>query len=142
MIEYVEIRAAGNREIIGIVDAAKSIIWRSSFYETGDFEIYAPATPLNVQLLVEENFVTRPGIREIGIIEHVNISFNAFDGRMIVASGRMAKSILDRRIVYISNRANVISPTILSGNVETAARSVINNNAISCGFDTKRNITY
>lgn len=142
MIEYVEIRAAGNREIIGIVDAAKSIIWRSSFYETGDFEIYAPATPLNVQLLVEENFVTRPGIREIGIIEHVEISFNAFDGRMIVASGRMAKSILDRRIVYISNRANVISPTILSGNVETAARSVINNNAISCGFDTKRNIPF
>ena len=139
MIEYVEIRAAANREIIGIIDTAKSIIWRSSFYETGDFEIYIPCTSETVNLLVSGNYVTRPNDRNVGIIEKVEIQYNQFDGRMIIATGRMAKSILDRRIIYrLTN--NSVSPTILSGNVEHAARAVVFNNAIDCEFDSDRNI--
>jgi hypothetical protein len=139
MIEYVEIRAAETRDIIGIVDAATSIIWRSSFYETGDFEIYAPCNSLNVGLLVEGNYISRPGVREIGIIERVDVSFDPYNGRMIAASGRMAKSILDRRIIYKLNGYSV-SPIILTGNVESAARSVVKKNAIDCSFDSRRNI--
>ena len=141
MIEYVEIRAAATREIIGIIDTAKSIIWRSCFYDTGDFEIYAPCNPQTVNLLVEDNFVTRPNDRNIGVIERIEITFDAIDGRMIIATGRMAKSILDRRIIYRLTD-NSVSPTILSGNVETAARSVVSANAIDCEFDTDRNIDY
>ena len=139
MIEYVEIRDAATREIIGIVDTAKSIIWHTTYYETGDFEIYAPCTALTVELLVVGNYVTRPNDKNVGIIEHIQITYNANDGRMIVASGRMAKSILDRRVIYRISGTSV-SPTILSGNVETAARSVITANAINCTFDTERNI--
>ena len=139
MIEYVEIRAAATREIIGIIDTAKSIIWRSCFYDTGDFEIYVPCSSETVNLLVEGNFVTRPNDRNVGIIEKIEITFNEFDGRMIIATGRMAKSILDRRIIYRLTD-NSVSPTILSGNVEHAARAVVYNNAIDCEFDSNRNI--
>lgn len=139
MIDYVEIRAAASREIIGVVDTAKSIIWHTAYYDTGDFEIYAPCTSATANLLVVGNYVTRPNDRHVGIIEHIKITFSAQDGRMIVASGRMAKSILDRRVIYRISGTSV-SPTILSGNVETAARSVITANAINCTFDSERNI--
>lgn len=138
-IEYVEIIGATSLETIGIIDSAKSIIWRSAYFGVGDFEIYAPATAKHMQLLAEGNFVAKPYNDNVGIIESFNIISNVQDGRMIVASGRLAKSILDRRHIYkLSGKTN--TPTILSGNVETAIRTVITNNAINCSFDSKRNI--
>ena len=139
MIEYVEIRSAATREIIGIVDTAKSIIWHEIFNGVGDFEIYAPCTPENIGYLVEGNYVTRFDARNVGIIEKVNPTYNAQDGRMIVAAGRFAKSILDRRIIY-KRSGNSVSSTVLRGNVEAAARTLVSNNAINCTFDTGRNI--
>ena len=41
-IEYVEIRNT-NAEVIGIIDAAQSIIWHSVYFGVGDFEIYTKA---------------------------------------------------------------------------------------------------
>lgn len=139
MIEYVEIRNA-NREIIGICDEYKSIIWRVEYYGTGDFEIYAPCTALNLNLLSLGNYVTRPDDVNVGIIETLQYTYNATDGRMIVASGRFAKSILDRRVIYRLTGTNQISATMLNGNVETTARSIITMNAIDCSFDSARNI--
>lgn len=139
MIEYVEIRSAANREIIGIVDTAKSIIWHRVYYGVGDFEIYAPCTPENIACLVAGNYVTRYDSRHVGIIEKVNPTYNADDGRMIVAAGRFAKSILDRRIIYKRSGYSV-APTVLSGNVESAVRMLVSQNAISCAFDSNRNI--
>lgn len=138
-IEYVEVRSSANREIIGIVDTAKSIIWHEVYYGVGDFEIYAPCTPENVACLVEGNYVTRYDAQNVGIIENVNPTYNEQDGRMIVAAGRFAKSVLDRRIIYRRSGRSV-SSTVLSGNVEDAARSLVTQNAINCTFDSGRNI--
>lgn len=138
MIEYVEIRDE-NRELIGIVDTAKSIIWHSICFGVGDFEIYAPVTPEHVDLLREGRYVTRVENEEVGIIEHVGVADNLQDGEMIVASGRFAKSILDRRIIYtLSGNSN--SATVLSGNVEDNARKLVSDNAIACAFDESRNM--
>lgn len=139
MIEYVEIRQKSDREIIGLIDVAQSIIWHSKYYGVGDFEIYAAATTKHVELLKEDNYVTRPNDIEIGIIESVQKTTSK-DGDMLVASGRFAKSILDRRHIYkLSGKTN--TPTILSGKVETAVRSLVTNNAINCSFDSRRNIS-
>lgn len=138
-IEYVEIRSAIDRELIGIIDNAKSIIWHCMYYGAGDFEIYAPCTPEAVSLLAAGNYVTRYNDDNVGIIERVNITYNAQDGRMIIASGRFAKSLLDRRIIYTLSGYSV-SPTILRGNVEDAARKLVTQNAINCTFDSGRNI--
>lgn len=138
MIEYVEIRGS-DTEIVGIIDVARSIIWRSVYYGVGDFEIYAQATPETLDLLRVGRYVTRPDNAEVGIIESINVATNEQDGIMIIASGRFAKSILDRRIIYtLAGSSN--AATVLYGNVETEIREVVKNNAISCAFDSKRNI--
>lgn len=138
-IEYIEIRSAETREIIGIVDGAQSVIWHSVYYGCGDFEIYIAATAKNVELLQVGNYAAKPFSAELGIIEHIEITNTVTDGKMIVASGRLVKSILDRRHIYqLSGYTN--KPTILNGKVEAAVRNVVKNNAISCSFDSNRNI--
>ena len=138
MIDYVEIRNA-ETELIGIIDTAKSVIWRSVYYGVGDFEVYVQATQNTRELLSVGNYVTRPDNNEIGIIEKVEIKADKFDGLVITASGRFAKSILDRRLIYnLSGTSN--AATILRGNVELQVRKIVEENAISCAFDSRRNI--
>ena len=129
MIEYVEIRNE-NRELIGIVDNAESIIWESAYYGTGQFEIYVQVTSQTVQMLHVGNYVTRPNDVNIGIIENLNITWAQESGRMIIASGRFAKSLLDRRLIYrLTGTRN--QPTTSSGLVEVAVRKLVNDNIIA-----------
>ena len=138
MIDLVEIRDA-NRVVIGIIDTANSIIWHQVYYGVGDFEIYAQATKQNIALLKVGNYVTRYNNDEVGVIEQINFDFSVQDGYMITASGRFAKSILDRRIIYkLSGTVN--TPTILRGKVEIAVRQTVLDNAINCAFNSRRNI--
>lgn len=138
MIEYIEVRDT-NTNIIGIIDTASSVIWRSVYFGVGDFEIQVKATPETVSLLKAARFVSRPDNDEIGIIEKLYLPENINEGATITASGRFVKSILDRRLIYnLSGNSN--KATILRGNVETAVREVVKNNAIACPFDSKRNI--
>ncbi len=140
-LEYLEIRAAETRDIIGIIDGAQSIIWHSVYYGCGDFEIYIAATAKNIDLLQVGNYATKPFDDEIAVIERVEYTNTVTDGKMIVASGRLGKSILDRRHIYQLN-GHTNTPTILRGSVETAVRTVVYNNAINCSFDSYRNIDF
>lgn len=140
-LEYLEIRSAETRDIIGIVDGAQSIIWHSVYYGCGDFEIYIAATPKNINLLQVGNYATKPFDDEIAVIERVEYTNSVTDGKMIVATGRLGKSILDRRHIYQLN-GHTNTPTILRGNVEAAVRTVVTNNIINCAFDTARNIDF
>ncbi len=139
MIEYVEIRNT-SRELIGIVDNAESIIWESAYYGTGRFEIYVQVTSLTAQMLVVGNYVTRHNDVNIGVIENINITWTQESGRMIIASGRFAKSLLDRRLVY-SLTGNSITPSISSGLVEEAARKLVSDNIIS-STEAARNVPF
>ena len=138
MIEYVEIRGT-DTDVIGIIDVAKSVIWHSIYFGVGDFEIYTTLTPDGLDLLKIGHYVTRPDNDDVGIIERINVVNSDQDGVMIIASGRFAKSILDRRLIYnLSGTSN--KATTLYGNVENEVREVVYNNAINCAFDSKRNI--
>jgi hypothetical protein len=137
-IEYVEIRDSYTN-LLGIVDTANSIIWHSVYFGVGDFEIYIKASHEIIELLQVGNLVTRPDDLEVGIIEKINIADNPQDGMMVTATGRFAKSLLDRRIIY-NLSGNVNTPTIMHGNVEEEVRRVVEENAINCHFDNRRNI--
>lgn len=139
MIEYVEIRDA-NRNLIGIIDTAESIIWESSYYSTGRFEIYVQVNASTISMLQVGNYVTRPNDRNIGIIEGINITYLPVSGRMIIASGRFAKSILDRRLIYTLSGTS-ITPTISSGLVEVAVRKLVNDNIVASKH-SERNIPF
>ena len=138
MIEYIEVRGS-DTNIIGIVDTASSVIWHSIYFGVGVFEIHAQATPEILALLTAGRYVTRPDNDDVGVIEKIVVPENATDGATITASGRFVKSLLDRRIIY-QLMGNSNKATILRGNVETAVREVVKNNAIACPFDSNRNI--
>ena len=144
MIEYLEARNS-NREIIGILDDFQSIIWETNYYSTGAFEVYLQAVPQYINVLQIGNYVTRPDDENIGIIENINVEYSEEFGKMIAASGRFAKSILDRRIIYNAS-GNItgklsISPVISSGLVETAVRKLVTDHIISSP-QTARNISF
>ena len=144
MIEYLEIRNS-NREIIGILDDFQSVIWETSYYSTGAFEVYLQAAPQYINMLQTGNYVTRPDDENIGIIENINVEYSEEFGKMIAASGRFAKSILDRRIIYNASGNTTgklsISPVISSGLVETAVRKLVTDHIISSP-QTARNISF
>lgn len=140
MIDYLEVRAFETREVVGIVDIFKSYIWHSEWYGAGDFEIYAQANENNLNLLQEDNYITRPDLKDIGIIEKIEIADDLQNGKMITASGRLAKSMLDRRLIYnLSGTVN--KATVLRGKVEAAARSLVNSNMIASSV-AERNVAY
>lgn len=123
MIEYLEIRDTA-RKLVGVLDIAKSIIWAAEYYGAGEFEVYTPLTDQALSLLQMGYYFTRPNEENAAIIEAVQYTDSAQDGAMILVSGRMAKSILDRRLVYRLN-GNQINPVQISGNVATAVQSVV-----------------
>lgn len=140
MIDYLEIRSK-SLELMGLIDTAKSVIWETQYFGAGAFELYTEATPQAIALLQVGNFVTRVENEGVGIIEAVEIVFAPPDGRMITASGRLAKSILDRRLItYVNGKKGVA--TVFSGNVEARARGLVQDNAIACYKDRARTIPY
>ena len=48
-----------NFNLQGVIDEYVSIIWRPSYSEIGDFEIYLGATPKAIDLLRENRYVVR-----------------------------------------------------------------------------------
>jgi hypothetical protein len=123
MIPYIEIRNA-SRVFIGVIDIATSIIWSEDYYGAGSFEIFTPLTQKSKELLQIGYFVTKPADDHIAIIEEVTYKDEEIDGAMIIARGRMAKSLLDRRLAY-SLSGHTITPCRMTGNVATACQDTV-----------------
>lgn len=138
-IEYLEIRNQ-NRVLVGIIDTADSIIWETEYFGSGWFEIYIRLSEQTKSLLQIGNYVTRIDSDNIGIIEKIVVAYDRTKGRMISASGRFAKSILDRRLIFRLNGTS-LSPVVSTGLVEVAARNLVNDHIISSA-QTARNISF
>ena len=108
---------------IGLIDDYESLIWTPRYFEAGDFEIYMKASERILSLLQLDNYVTRPDSDMVGIIERVKLESDPENGDHIIASGRCAKSILDRRIVW--------SMTTISDTVENGVRRLLTENLIA-----------
>lgn len=144
-IEYVEIRSSETRELIAIIDTANSIIWQTVYYGVGEFEIYCRATTETIDCLKRGNYVTRPDDNECGIIEDIVIATDENGFKMITASGRFVKSLLDRRIIFtatIDGSGNEyvwrVQPITLSGKVEEAARKLVTDNIINPAMSARK----
>lgn len=125
-IDYAEVYHSTTFKLLGVVDVFNSLIWHTCYYSTGDFEIYCPESANNVKLLKIGNWVKIPNDSNIAIVENIQTSYSAQDGRMLVVTGRMATSILDRRIIYKRyGTSYIVYPTIINGNVQDAVNSLI-----------------
>ena len=127
--------------IVGIVDEYVSCIWRPSYSEIGDFELYLNATDKAIDLLREGRFLVRTNdvstvngasvFKKVMIIKNLEITTDAEDGDFLCVTGRELKFLLHQRIVW--------EQTTLTGTAENAIRRLITENAIS-PTDTKRAI--
>lgn len=112
----------------GIVDAASSIIWTNRFRQCGDFEIQVSATDDMIALLLvpvetADRFVMRPDDEMVGVIEHAELKTDEENGDYLLVSGRCARSILERRIVW--------DQTAINDTVENGLRQLVTDAFIS-----------
>ena len=117
----------------GIIDEYVSIIWRPSYYEVGDFEIYLGATDKAINLLQKNRYVVRSsdisvenGIttyEKVMVIKNIQLITDVENGDFLCVTGRELKFLLHQRIVW--------KQTNLTGKVENALRRLVNENAIA-----------
>lgn len=111
-------------EILDIIDTYKSIIWTNRYYDSGDFELYLPASEKMIDLLKIDRFIVRADdLTNCMIIENITITTDVEEGNYIITTGRSLSSILSRRIIY--------NQTTVNGTVEAGIRKLINENAIN-----------
>ena len=123
----------------GVIDSYVSVIWRPSYSEVGDFEIYLGATTKAISLLKENNYVVRSSdisvengvttYEKVMVIKNVQLMTDVENGDFYCVTGRELKFLLHQRIVW--------KQTNLTGTAENAIRRLVNENAIT-PTDTNR----
>lgn len=125
MIDYIQVYEKDTFKLVGIVDIFKSVIWHTQYYGVGDFEIYTTATEEHIELLKLDRWIVPSNTDRVAIIEKIQTTYTAQDGYMLIVTGRMAHSILDRRLIY-HRTGNRCYPVLVSGNVQNAINLLIN----------------
>lgn len=106
-----------DRQLIAVVDYFISAIWTPRYDDVGDFELQLPPSIEVFKTMKEGNYVTRLDDDMVGVIERVVLVTDEESGNYILVSGRDAKSLLDRRIVW--------QQTTLSGTIENCLRRLV-----------------
>ena len=117
----------------GIIDEYVSIIWRPSYSEVGDFEIYIGATEKAINLLQKNRYVVRSSdisvengvttYENVMVIKNIQLTTDVENGDFLCVTGRELKFLLHQRIVW--------SQTTLTGTAEDAIRRLVNENAVT-----------
>ncbi len=122
-----------NFEIQGVIDDYISVIWRPSYSEVGDFEIYLAVTDRAIALLQKNSYVVRSSditvendtvsYEKVMVIKNIQITTDIENGNFLTVTGRELKFLLHQRIVW--------SQTNLTGTAENAIRQLVTENAIA-----------
>lgn len=130
MIPYVEILKwnAAKTALNAFQVIEPSECWfELSYYEVGQFEVYAAATLKNLSALQKGNFVKIPHRSYLWVIVSIQYEYNADGARMISAKGYEAKQIVGKRII----RDPLQLPANLANALETMFSANLGTNAIS-----------
>lgn len=116
----------------GVIDEYVSIIWRPSYSEIGDFEIYLGATEKAINLLQENRYVVRSSdiyvegsvttYEKVMVIKNIQLITDVENGDFYCVTGRELKFLLHQRIVW--------KQTNLTGTAENSIRRLVSENAI------------
>lgn len=125
--------------IAGVIDEYVSLIWRPSYSDIGDFELYMGATDKAVQLLQEDRYLVRSSdisvvdgvttYRNVMIIKNFQIITDVENGDFFNVTGKELKFLLNQRIVW--------RQTNLTSTAEAGIRQLVTENAIA-PTDAKR----
>ena len=125
--------------LLGLIDEYVSNIWRPSYSDIGDFELYLGASQQAVELLQKERYLVRSCdmemdgenviYKKVMIIKNFEIITDVENGDFLTVTGRELKYLLHQRIVW--------TQTNLTGTAEDAIRQLVTENAIN-PTDAKR----
>lgn len=82
----------------GQIENQTSLIWTRKFYEPGNFELHAPITDENLELLQPGNIIGKKGSDEAGIVEDIEKEESDIKNEITV-KGRFLSSYMDRRLI-------------------------------------------
>lgn len=117
------IRNENTLQPMGLIDDYYSIIWNVKYFTAGDFSFSVPMNAHNIELLQKNRFVTRNGLKEIGVIDTVSKQRTTEGQKILTVSGLFANGLLARRIVW--------NATLLNGRVPVQVRALLDNNLIN-----------
>ncbi len=110
-----------NFETLGVVPLFTTLIWSRRYTKLGAFELYT--TKDYFALLSAGRYLYRNDADELGVIDEVNYTQDDNGKREVYAKGNFAESLLVQRVIPTTKT--------LTGNVETAMRSLVTENAVS-----------
>lgn len=92
-------------QTVTLIDYAISVIWIRRYQETGEFELYLPATAELFSLFLDGlTFLTKEDEIETAMkVESVQLTTDPEEGDRLIVSGRSAECILSQRIVKKRN---------------------------------------
>lgn len=108
--------------MVSVVQDFSSFIWTDRYDSAGDFELYVPPTLNTIKQYILDYYIVRPNSEHVMIIDSVLLESDE-DGYSYKISGESLESILKRRIVW--------TETTLSGNFQTAIKTLLTDSIIS-----------
>lgn len=117
-------------ESVAIIDSFESLIWTDRYWECGDFELYAHATPELLSVMQPGYYLYLKSSEHVMIIENRQMSSDIDDGDYITVTGRSLESLLDRRIIW--------GQTVLTGSFQAGIQQLLNENVISPSDPNRR----
>lgn len=109
------------RKLAGVVDSFEYLRWTRRYTQSGSFELKAPATKNNVNLLAIGNYLWKRDDDDAGIIEYISLDDSVTD--TITVGGRFALSLLSRRIIW--------GTEILNGGLSACVGQLLQNHIIA-----------
>lgn len=117
-------------DYIDTIDNYSSLQWTRKFHEPGIFEIHCPLTSLNKETFKKGNLIWKNDSKEVGKIEHIDLQLDDNGVEFLMATGRFSTSILDRRILMVTEQYT-------NKEVELIMRNMVDRNCISTTSDRK-----
>jgi len=109
--------------LAGIIDNYKSLIWANRYRETGDCELYLPATTEALALLRKDYYLIRDDDDMVCRIQKIELTTSPEEGNYLAVYGYDTKKLLDQRIVW--------ETTTVDGKAETFLRKLVTKAAIT-----------
>lgn len=112
-----------NFNLVYVIDTYKSCIWSNRYVELGDCELYLPATPELLTVLVKDYYLVRQNDDMVCRIKKIQLDTNAENGDYLIITGKDTKDLCDQRIVW--------SIMTCDGALETFIRDMVTYTMIS-----------
>ena len=113
-----------NFDLVYVIDTYQSCIWSKRYVQLGDCEVYLPATPYLMSVLIIGNYLVRQNDDMVCRIRKVQLTTDGENGDYLIVDGKDTKDLCDQRIIWSTMTCN-------NGLVEDFIRKMVRTTIIS-----------